>query len=181
MRRRRLIVLVLSGILLMGCAGGNSGTPTGPGSDADKGTEGRGIPEEYQPEEAVADGHVVIVHGTMLSDPAILRGFIEETGKGMKKDVTVVQYTVEGDPILTRVSYDGMIYHGVEDNTRDRFGEQGYREFEFRYLKVFEDKGERMVLLVDDETLTFEKYMKSMTSSQSDDSIPHQFLCSYQG
>lgn len=180
MRKRTLAVLALSGILLVGCAEGNAGTPAGPGSGTDTRTEGKEIPEEYEPEKAVAAGHVVIVHGTMLSDPAILTEFIGETGKGMKKDLTVVQYTVEGDPIVTDVDFDGTVYRGVEDSTRDKFGPKESRKFEFRYLKQFRDKGTRMVLLVDDDTLTFEKYMRSLTSSQSDDSIPHHFLCSYQ-
>ncbi|HSP48105.1 MAG TPA: DUF4362 domain-containing protein [Clostridiaceae bacterium] len=176
MRRKILAVLVLSGLLLVGCTTGNTGTPDGKGNDTDTRTEGKEIPKEYQPEEAVAAGHVVIVHGTMLSDPAILAGFIEGTGKGEKKDLTVVQYTVEGDPIVTSVRYDGTVYRGVEDTTRDRFGPQEQRAFEFKYLKDFKDKERRMVILVDDDTLTFEKYIKSLKSSQSDDWIPHHIL-----
>lgn len=179
MRKMRLFVLVLSGILLMGCLGGN-GTPDGPVSYAAMRDELEKIPGEYPAEEAAADGHVVIVHGTMASDPALLQAFIEETGKGMRKDLTLVQYTVEGDPILTRVNYDGAVYRGMEDNTRDRFGEPGYRKFQFRYLKVLENQGRRMVILVDDETVTFEKYMRGMQSSHMGDAIPNYLLCSYQ-
>lgn len=180
MTRKMFAVLVLSGLLLVGCTTGNPGTPDGKGNDTGTTTEGKEIPKAYQPEEAVAAGHVVIVHGTMLSDPAILSGFIEGTGRGEKKDLTVVQYTVEGDPIVTSVSYDGTVYRGIEDTTRDRFGPQEQRAFEFRYLKDFKDKERNMVILVDDDTLTFEDYIRSLTSSQSDDWIPHHILCGYQ-
>jgi hypothetical protein len=180
MKKWKFAVLILSGMLFAGCTTGNTGTPDGKGNDTGTRTEVKEIPREYQPEEAVVAGHVVIVHGTMLSEPAILSGFIEGTGKGEKKDLTIVQYTVEGDPIVTSVSYDGTVYRGIEDTTRDRFGPQEQRAFEFRYLKDFRDKGRRMVILVDDDTLTFEKYIKSLTSSQSDDWIPHHILCGYQ-
>lgn len=179
MKKRGLAVFALTTILLTGCLGRDIGTPDRPVSYADIKAELTKIPEEYKSEDAVAAGHVVIVHGTMASDPAILTGFIEETWKGVKKDLTLVQYTIEGDPILTRVYFDGAVYRGMEDSTRDKFGEQGYREFEFRYLKLLEDQGRRLVILADDDTVTFDKYMRGMQGSHMGDDIPNYLLCSY--
>lgn len=180
MKKRGFAILVLSSMLLMGCLGGNTGTSDGPVSYAAMRAELEKIPEEYKAEDAVEDGHVVIVHGTMASDPSRFQEFIEETGKGVKKDLTLVQYTIEGDPILTRVNFDGAVYRGMEDSTRDKFGEQGYREFEFRYLKLLEDQGRRLVILADDDTVTFDKYMRGMQGSHMGDDIPNYLLCSYQ-
>jgi hypothetical protein len=54
-----------------------------------------------------------------------------------------------------------------------------YHEFEFKYLKVFEEDNHKKYLLLNDKKINYDQYMKSISSSHSNDWIDSQFLYSY--
>lgn len=136
------------------------------------------LPKKYTVEEQVKDGCFVIVHGNLKSDANIIEKFVADSKSGKSAKVTIVQYTIEGDPIVTKVVYDGSMFYGVSDNSRDAFkGDyDDYIKFQYKYLKTFEENKSRFALLVNDDSLTVEKYRKSMLSSNSKDWIDHYFL-----
>jgi hypothetical protein len=104
------------------------------------------LPQNYQPEQAMEDGCLVILHGKLLSDPQIAAGFIAAARAGKAASLRIVQYTVEGDPIIMQVDYQDGIYHGLLDESRDHFGRFGSEiiESDMPYLAVFDDE-ERQV------------------------------------
>ena len=133
------------------------------------------IPKEYSIQNAVDDGCFVELHGSIKSDRKIADQFLANTQSGKKASLKIVQYTTEGDLIITKVVYDGRVYYGAEDDSRDAFG-GGYFEFEYPYLKIFQSSNGQYVYLVKDNSLTLDKIQKSYLSSKSIDSIDCRLL-----
>jgi len=133
------------------------------------------IPKKYSVENAVKDGCFVKLHGQIKSDIKIMDRFISDSKNGKKAFITTVEYTDEGDPIITKVLYDGAAYL-----SRDAFGGnyENYLIFQYKYLKVFEESSGEFALLLNDDSVTAEKYWKSMLSSNPKDSIENYFLYS---
>lgn len=83
------------------------------------------VPENYPMEQAIKDGCIII--GSDVFNKAKLDSFIENTNvnnKDRKSDyIRIVQYTIEGDAIITDLEYKNDIgYILTTDNTRDAFG-----------------------------------------------------------
>lgn len=83
------------------------------------------LPQEYSFEQALKDKCFIISYKNIYNKK-ILDEFIENTGMNSKNripdTIRIVQYTVEGDMILTDIEYtkDGN-YKITTDNTRDKF------------------------------------------------------------
>ena len=83
------------------------------------------IPQEYSMEQAIKDGCVVISNAVFNKDK--LDSFIANTtanNENRQSDfMRIVQYTTEGDPIITDLEYrENLGYMLTYDNTRDAFG-----------------------------------------------------------
>lgn len=103
------------------------------------------LPQNYSIEKAVKDGCFVITYNKIYNKH-ILENFINNTGinaKERKEDsIRIVQYTTEGDPIITEVSFefkDETYTFGNEevkkshyivkhDSTRDKFASEEDRK-----------------------------------------------------
>ena len=84
------------------------------------------IPEEYQMEQAIKDGCVVISYNAVFNKSK-LDSFIAHTSANSENRqsdfMRIVQYTIEGDPIITDLEYrENSGYILTYDNTRDAFG-----------------------------------------------------------
>ena len=84
------------------------------------------IPQEYQMEQAIKDGCVVMSNNAVFNK-SMLDSFIDNTNvnnKDRKSDfIRFVQYTIEGDAIITDLEYKADVgYILTTDNTRDAFG-----------------------------------------------------------
>ena len=84
------------------------------------------IPQDYSVQQAIKDGCVVIVGNTVFNKNR-LDAFVTNTNANneirQSDFIRFVQYTIEGDPIITDLEYkkeDGYIL--TYDNTRDAFG-----------------------------------------------------------
>ena len=84
------------------------------------------IPQDYSVQQAIKDGCVVIVGNTVFNKSR-LDAFVTNTNANneirQSDFIRFVQYTIEGDPIITDLEYkkeDGYIL--TYDNTRDAFG-----------------------------------------------------------
>ncbi len=96
------------------------------------------LPADYTREAALENGDVVITHGETRNIEK-LEDFINKTSFGMAAMVRVVQYTVEGDPIITDYIYNengGGYFKYRHDNSRDKFGgpNTGITETIYSYL-----------------------------------------------
>lgn len=117
----------------------------------------KAISETYNLEDGIKEGDFIVIHGKLNSDIKILNKFVEESSKGNPSEITIVQYTVEGDPIITQLVYDGESYYGVIDSTRDKFGSNEYYTFEYLYLKNFNEGDEEIYYLLNDDSLTYDE------------------------
>lgn len=182
LKKTYILLCVLIIVLLVGCSN-NKVKIIENSNDLNKiKSEISLIPKEYNADTAVKDGCFVIVHGELKSETNIMDNFVLDSKNRKSSAITIVQYTEEGDPIITKVVYNGHSYYGVEDDTRDAFSSlenRKYWEFEYKYLKVFEENDSKRYYLVNDEKLTSEDIWKSVISSQSSDMIVHKYLCSY--
>ena len=84
------------------------------------------LPSDYQMEEAIKDGCVVISYNAVFNKGK-LDSFIANTtanNENRQSDfIRIVQYTIEGDPIITDLEYrENLGYILTYDNTRDAFG-----------------------------------------------------------
>lgn len=83
------------------------------------------LPSDYQMEEVIKDGCVVISNAVF--NKGKLDSFIANTtanNENRQSDfIRIVQYTIEGDPIITDLEYrENLGYILTYDNTRDAFG-----------------------------------------------------------
>lgn len=62
--------------------------------------------------------------------------FMEAVDSQTPAYITLVQYTVEGDPILYYLNYDGTDCYMMSDSSRDGFGGTGERYYEYTYATV---------------------------------------------
>ena len=84
------------------------------------------LPSDYQMEQAIKDGCVVISYNAVFNKGK-LDSFIANTtanNENRQSDfIRIVQYTIEGDPIITDLEYrENLGYILTYDNTRDAFG-----------------------------------------------------------
>ncbi|MEK9197045.1 MULTISPECIES: DUF4362 domain-containing protein [Bacillales] len=49
--------------------------------------------------------------------------FLSNMKEGKEDEVRIVHYTIEGDPILHVLEYDGEIIHSTYDTRRDKYGQ----------------------------------------------------------
>lgn len=78
-------------------------------------------PEKYTLEMAIANGDYVNCHGEIYNSNA-MDTFLAKVAVPEEAAIRTVQFTVEGDPILTDISYDGTLFTVTEDTTQDAFG-----------------------------------------------------------
>lgn len=154
-------------------------------------------------QEALSRGDIVITKNSdFLAGRDRLRAFTDAAHQGERGEILVLNYydlvgtrcgveyfNEDGSnyPVayLNRLSFDGEQYHFAVRETGTTEIEQG-AEGTFRYLMHYEGKTtpparpflyERFVL-VNDETLTWDRIEWGMLSSQFGDSVPHHIVAS---
>lgn len=105
------------------------------------------LPKDYSQVEAAGNGDIVITFGETKNADR-LNKFVNKAALGMPAMVRIVQYTVEGDPIITDFIYkqtqsDYYLYR--QDNSRDAFGGTGIGITEKIYSYLITD-GEALYL-----------------------------------
>lgn len=96
----KYLVILISTIMLFGCGANSilSGSQYQPGKD-----------------------DVVATHGNM-NNLHIMDRFVNDFQHMRQSEMRIVQYTIEGDPILTDLKYDGKTINYTFDTTRDQYG-----------------------------------------------------------
>lgn len=141
---RLCIVIVVVILLLVGCNRAEDLVEGWPDSTK--------LPYEYTSEMAVENGDVVNIHGTIINIE-MLDEFILKFNNSEEAYIRVVQYTVEGDPIIYWLLYDLKEITLYKDTTRDEYGAKHVRTSKFNSIsKVENDESIDYRLLKSDST-----------------------------
>ena len=91
----------------------------------------------------------VVMHSKVKGGLSMWESFLEDSQNNISSSVDLLEFTVEGDAIITAVVYDGETYHVVMDCTRDAWGKTGIVEYEYKYLYTDTQDGWTTVILSD--------------------------------
>lgn len=92
----------------------------------------------YTIEEALNNGDIVNVHGN-ITNYEKLEAFMENINNKIEDNIKIVQYTIEGDPIIIELKYDGKDLSYKYDNTRDKFGTPTLKEEKYKPEDFYEN------------------------------------------
>ena len=96
-------------------------------------------PEEYLlslPDDPLSDDNVMTVTFDGIVHKELWDTFYLNCEEGKEAEITICNYTIEGDPIYTWLSYDGNTFHAVTDTSRDHFGKAEMHHEEKKYVIV---------------------------------------------
>lgn len=137
-----------------------------------------GDEKELEVSKALAKNLVVIKEQEFIGNEDIWNKFYNNTKNKVEDSVIIVRYTEQGDPILTYLSYKNNKYFMIEDETRDRYDEnqEDYNQYEFKYLRIFEDNNYKYAYLLNDKNITLDELNYSLSSSDTSKWIPYGFI-----
>lgn len=84
------------------------------------GCSGKQALKAYSPQQAIANGDVVDVHG-QVTNLEKLENFMIAVDKGTASKLKITTYTTEGDPIIEVLDYNGKTITVSTDNSLDKF------------------------------------------------------------
>jgi Domain of unknown function (DUF4362)/Protein of unknown function (DUF3221) len=117
-------------------------------NESNQTAESTAEPAEENDSELNAD--VVDMHGG-ISGLDKMENYFQQVKKQEKGDLRVVSYTIEGDPILTDLAYDGKHINVTFDHTRDQYGNGEMKSFQCGKLKREENPTNLSYYLTDCE------------------------------
>jgi len=91
---------------------------------------------KYDSKKAIANGDFVNVHGK-VSNLAVWEKFVANVKTGIRDEVQVVKYTIEGAPIFDNLFFDGQTIMHKSDTTHDPLGTP---TTEYEFCKSIEEK-----------------------------------------
>lgn len=112
------------------------------------------LPEKYSEEAAAGDGIVVLSYDGSIKDKKVIQKFKSDCEKKKTSEIAFFMYTIEGDPLIKKVYFDGHDYYWVMDVTRDKFDSKEFYDYKFNYLKVIEHSGVMYYILLMDNAVT---------------------------
>jgi hypothetical protein len=107
------------------------------------------VEKPYSPEKAIQNGDIVNLHGN-YSNMDVWQKFLKNVETKHSDAIRITQYSVEGDPLLYELFFDGRQIDFTFDNSMDAYAGQGkgrQRTFctEIK-KKKFESIGESYIL-----------------------------------
>jgi hypothetical protein len=108
-------------------------------------------PASVNPNEAIADGLFVITFEGVNADSKIVWDtFYEEVQQGKDTSIIIVEYTIEGDTLLTYISFKGGSFYSILDVSRDKFSAgEAYYDGSYQFLKIYDyDAGSGVLVLL---------------------------------
>lgn len=109
MKKKNLLFALFISFFIVGCQNTENSTIKKP--------EQNNIPDYTPASEDVIDTHGEIQNIERFKE------FLNNVERGKKDSLRVVRYTVEGDPMLHDLEYDGEVFKSTTDTRRDKFGE----------------------------------------------------------
>ena len=99
----------------------------------------RSYPDEYD-KILQLDNVFVLVHGTVEKGQDLWNSFLEAAETGKAAQIDVIRFTVEGDPIIETVHYDGEVFYLCVDNSRDAYRGKGDKYFDAKYSQLVKEE-----------------------------------------
>ena len=79
------------------------------------------IDNNYDFKKAKVDGYVVFDNTLEVANFPKLDEFLETTKNNINGNITIVLYTIEGDPVVYQFHYKDGVYTQFHDSTRDKY------------------------------------------------------------
>lgn len=133
-------------------------------------------PASYSRSDAQNDGIVYCGNDGALNI-SLLTDYIASPKAG--EYVTIVNYTVEGDPCFFMLSWDGERFNVVEDATRDQFGVRPVCYYSYEYIGEYSINGYSYFIVHSRSDMDLE-LMSAVLRGESEENISVQILCAYQ-
>lgn len=95
-----------------------------------------GLPRVYTLDMALKNKDYVSLYGTVYN-ASTFDAFFHSVQHGMDARVRIVEFTVEGDPIITSVAYKEGRLTVTRDTTRDRFGAPTVTRTDYQNLLLY--------------------------------------------
>ena len=86
------------------------------------------------------DGVYILVHGKVEKGQEIWDAFVKSVDRGETAQAEIIRFTVEGDPIIESVYYDGSVFYLCVDNSRDAYRGSGEAYFEAQYSSLMKEE-----------------------------------------
>lgn len=115
-------------------------------------------PLDYNSDEAIKDGLFVISDNSIVGGEENWNDFISKVGDKKNDSIIVATISDKGDMRLMYLSYLDNKFFSYFDMTR--FKDSGidyYSSDEYKFLKVYDVLGESNIVLVNDESITYEE------------------------
>ncbi len=116
-----------------------------------------GLPRVYTLDMALKNRDYVSLHGTVYHAD-VFDAFFHSVQNGTDSGVRIVDFTVEGDPIITSAAYQKGRLTVTRDTTRDRFGAPTVTRAEYRNLLLYRDAGRDYYIATDLLEITAELF-----------------------
>lgn len=113
-----LMFMLLAIMLLTACVANVPDAPEPPQTALPE------ITDPYTFEQAKQNGDVVNLHGQVTNQER-WEQFMDQVHARQQDQVRVTIYTIEGDPIIYELNYDGTAIQYSYDNTRDAYAGKG--------------------------------------------------------
>jgi hypothetical protein len=136
------------------------------------------LPKDYSSEKAIADNCYVIGLAGIVSEDLLYR-FADNTKNGMAGYLRKVVYTIDGDPIITDLVYDGNKYFVIKDISRDAYAGNGSKliKKEYGYINTYE-RDNKKVIYFSDRVASDEEYEQFVAGSEALD-LPDIYTLNY--
>lgn len=96
-------------------------------------------PDKYE-EILKLEGVFILVHGEVEKGQEIWDAFVQSVDLGEAASAEIIRFTVEGDPIIEHVYYDGKEFYLCVDNSRDAFRGKGDAYYEANYSSLVKEE-----------------------------------------
>lgn len=101
----------------------------------------------------------VIIHGRVKNGQDVWDDFLEKVKVHESTSIDIIQFTIEGDPIITNLQFNGTDFTVVRDNTQDSFAgsRAGVTESSYKYMNLLQESDCVEVILSQETDLTKEQ------------------------
>ena len=128
------------------------------------------LPSNYTIEDAKTDGYFVTQNSEVIANKNVWDNFVETSLRKENAGIRIVKFYTEstGSPYFLDLFYQDGHYYLFDSSAENQ------EENPYLYLLTLEGqfgnplKNSGVILLTDDNTLTFDKFMRSMLSSNMD-------------
>lgn len=112
-------------------------------------------PSDY--ESVLNSGCYVVLAGKAVSGQELFDEFANNAENGIADDITIVNFTTEGDPIYCYLYFDGEKFTCTVDTSRDKYAGEGadYVQLEYKYMMNSEEDGISCTFLSDQQGMAY--------------------------